>query len=134
MTHKFDIRTILEHYGAENLPNRGGWAKIRCPIHDDGSPSASFSEDKGTFRCFVCDFSGDGIDLIRHQEGMTWHEAVARAKEITGEDGSFKAAPVSTTPRRYKPVRIGEPREDGAPSPVRSTNQPTGRKRPRRIT
>ena len=59
---KFSIRPVLEHYGAENLPHRpGGWAKIKCPMHDDSNASASFNEDKGQFRCFACDFFGDAM-------------------------------------------------------------------------
>lgn len=135
MDLKFDIRRVLEFYDAEHLPSRGGWAKIRCVIHEDGSPSASFNELEGRFRCFVCDFFGDAIDLIRAKEGSTWHEAVKRAQEITGQDGSFKAPEaVTAKARRLKPIRIGEPREGRGESPARSTSQPTGRKRPRRIS
>ena len=76
---KFSIREALEAYGAENLPHRpGGWAKIKCVIHEDSNPSASFNESKGQFRCFTCDFFGDALDLIQLKEGVDYAGSVKR--------------------------------------------------------
>lgn len=134
LVKKFPIREVLEHYGADNLPHRHGWAKIKCVVHDDSSPSASFSEEKGSFRCFTCGFYGDAIDLIQRKEGGSWHEAVERAVQITGQDGNVTDTGGAAKPQRHRPVRIGDVHTAGGGSPQRtSTNKPAGRRRPRRI-
>ena len=136
LVKKFPIREVLEFYGADQLPHRHGWAKIKCVIHDDSSPSASFNEEKGSFRCFTCGFYGDAIDLIRHKESASWHEAVERAQEITGQDGNVVTDSGPGKPQRHRPVRIGEVRTAGGGSPrtaSSSSSKPAGRRRPRRI-
>ncbi len=48
---------------------------VRCPLpdHEDRTPSCSMSLVNGKWlvKCFGCDFSGDGIDLLAALDGMT---------------------------------------------------------------
>jgi DNA primase len=69
---KFSIGKVLEYYGAA-VPYGGGYAKLRCPFHDDRHPSATVNHVKQTFKCYVCDVSGDAIDVIRWREGSSNH-------------------------------------------------------------
>jgi hypothetical protein len=48
--------------------------KIRCPFHDDHSPSLHIYDDH--FHCFVCGAHGDVIDWLREREGLSLAEAV----------------------------------------------------------
>ena len=56
--------------------------KIRCPYHKrhahgDRTPSVSISEDKGLFRCWVCeDVRGDLFDLLHVVRGYTFGESL----------------------------------------------------------
>lgn len=132
MAGKFNIITVLEHYGAPPLSVGGSWSKVLCVVHDESNPSASYNSDKGSFRCFGCGFYGDAIDLIQRKEGLDYGEARERAGEITGEtlDGSSlftRQEPVS----RSKPVRLFDGASSGPPRRTH-TNGPVRRK-PRRI-
>jgi DNA primase len=83
---KFSIGKVLEYYGAA-VPYGGGYAKLRCPFHDDRHPSATVNHVKQTFKCYVCDVSGDAIDVIRWREGGGYEDAKQKAAQITGESG-----------------------------------------------
>ena len=88
---KPSISKVLEHYGAR-CNTRGGWQKLKCPFHNDRHASAGFNEDKGYFKCFTCDVSGDAYDIIMKQEGVGFVDAKRRAEEITGtSSGSLPA-------------------------------------------
>lgn len=54
--------------------DRKGWAL--CPFHRDKHPSMSFRN--GRFRCWVCDLSGDSIDLTGRLLGLDAMGAVRR--------------------------------------------------------
>ena len=63
---------------------------MRCPFHDDESPSMQCYEETGTVYCFAasCRTHGrslDVIDLIKEAEGCTKHEAIVKAKALAGE-------------------------------------------------
>lgn len=72
------IRRVLTHYGA-TLPQHYSteWLGIKCPFHKDEHASASFNEKLGKFSCFVCDVSGDVIDVVAHQEQLDTGEALS---------------------------------------------------------
>jgi DNA polymerase I-like protein with 3'-5' exonuclease and polymerase domains len=52
-------------------PYRG---KVRCPFHDDNTPSCHIYPDH--FHCFVCGAHGDALDWLTMVEGMDYGEAV----------------------------------------------------------
>lgn len=70
------IEVVLEHYGAEYVPLRLGWASMYCPFHEDRTKSGSVNTDEGWFKCFTCDVSGDVYDLIQMKEGIDFRESV----------------------------------------------------------
>lgn len=104
---------VLVHYGAAPVTPRGGWTPVKCPFHDDRSPSAAFSESEGRFHCFVCGIHEDAIGLIMEREHVDFQTAVSEAEAITGQSAD----------------RMREQPEPGGWFPVRQRNNRTvGRK------
>ena len=63
------IEQVLRHYGAEFVPTGHRWRPMLCVLHDESRPSASVNTDDCKYKCYVCDFSGDSLDLIAEKEG-----------------------------------------------------------------
>lgn len=58
------------------LKRRGQTLWACCPFHHEKTPSFAVSPDKGFYKCFGCDASGDAISFIRAIEGVSFMEAV----------------------------------------------------------
>lgn len=56
----------LERYGQEILPQSEDEVKIKCPFHDDQSPSCAVNIRKNLFKCHAagCGKSGDDLTLL----------------------------------------------------------------------
>jgi DNA primase len=114
---KHSIQSILEHYGA-TVRDREGWAKLRCPFHDDGHASATVNVEENAFNCFGCGVKGDTYSIIMEQERVGFREAVKIAEGITGKSSTTlrasgaKSRSVSRnerdnlTRRAYSPPRV----------------------------
>ena len=79
------INQVLDHYGLKADKNK----RLCCPFHDDKTPSMQVYPETNTVHCFSsnCKLHGkaiDVIDFILHQEGITKHEAIMKAKELAG--------------------------------------------------
>lgn len=79
------IGQVLDHYSLRVDKNN----MLRCPFHDDKTPSMQVYPDTNTVYCFSskCKLHGkaiDVIDFILHQEGISKHEAIVKAKELAG--------------------------------------------------
>src|SRR5438552_1587485 len=53
------IRDVLAHYtlmqgAAEKSSKRGIELRLRCPFHEDKTPSLSINAETGKFHCFGC--------------------------------------------------------------------------------
>jgi DNA primase len=74
---RIDFLAELEHREVRVPWNRQRFS-ICCPLpdHEDRTPSCSMSlvDGKWLVKCFGCDFSGDGIDLLAALDGMTTSE------------------------------------------------------------
>lgn len=83
MTDKPDIALVLEFFGGQ-VPNRSGYAPMKCVIHEDSHASATVNLSKQKYHCFVCHFDGDVYDVVSRIENIgEFKDAVARAEEIT---------------------------------------------------
>jgi len=49
------IATVLQHYNL--TPDRN--KQIRCPFHEDDTPSCRIYPETNSFHCFGCGASGD---------------------------------------------------------------------------
>jgi DNA primase len=105
MSEAPDISTILEYYGADRVPTRKGWAKMKCPFHEDSHASAAVNLDSNIFRCHGCQMKGDGFSLIKAKEGVEFREAVSIASRILNEVG--KVLPQRNTRSGGLPRRTG---------------------------
>jgi len=61
---------VVTHYGVDVPYYATGWTSILCPFHPDTNPSASINMDEDRFKCFVCDVSGDILDVVQQAENL----------------------------------------------------------------
>ncbi|MEU9126559.1 CHC2 zinc finger domain-containing protein [Kitasatospora sp. NPDC048540] len=64
---KPDLGELLDHYDVGRNPLRAT-GMVRCPLHEDNTPSMSFNTDKGLWRCHSCGEGGDSYSLIMKKE------------------------------------------------------------------
>ncbi len=89
---KFAVGPVLRELGLVSHLRGSGRSKVRCPFHNDSTPSATVDEDAQWFHCFTCGIHYDAIDLLReygHQADFA--SALAEAERISGQG----SAPVS---------------------------------------
>ena len=89
-----NITAILEHYGA-TVPTRNGWAKMKCPFHNDSHASAAVNLQENIFKCHGCQYKGDGYKIIMDKEGVGFREAISIAEGIL--DARGEVLPQRTT-------------------------------------
>lgn len=80
---KLSIEAVLSRY--QLTADRSN--RLKCPFHDDKTPSMQVYPKTGTWTCFSSNCnagSGDQIDFIMKKEGCTKHEAILKAKEMLG--------------------------------------------------
>ncbi len=73
---------------------------IRCPWHEDSTPSLHVDDEKGLFKCHGCGLGGDHITAIQKFEGRGFREALVKLQELAGGEiaslggnGSKRVAP-----------------------------------------
>ena len=101
------IMTVLSHYNLKANRNN----MLPCPFHEDKKPSMRVYPETNTAYCFAgtCDIESlDGIDFIMRMEGCSKHEAILKAKTLSGETPKARVATsiktktdLSTTFTRY---------------------------------
>ena len=70
------IRDVLTHYSlmqdaAEKPTKRGMELRLRCPFHEEKTPSLSINVETGKFHCFGCKAKGGDIfDFVVRKEGI----------------------------------------------------------------
>ena len=80
---QLSILDVLGHY--QLSPDRNN--RLKCPFHDDKTPSFQVYPKTGTWTCFSGNCtagSGDQVDFIMKHEGITKHEAILKAKDLLG--------------------------------------------------
>jgi DNA primase len=80
---QLSILKVLAHYGL--VPDRNN--RLRCPFHEDSSPSLQVYPKTNTWNCFSSSCSagsGDQIDFIMKYEKISKHEAILKAQELLG--------------------------------------------------
>ena len=80
---RLSINTVLKYYRLQCDRNH----RLRCPFHDDKTPSMQVYPKTGTWTCFSSNCtagSGDQVDFIMRMEGISKHEAILKAKGLAG--------------------------------------------------
>lgn len=78
---EIDARDVAERLGLEGRRS-GSNIAIRCPVHDDRSPSCYVYANG--YKCFACGASGSVIDLVMAVRSVAFGEAVDWIAEATG--------------------------------------------------
>jgi DNA primase len=69
----------------EDIPTGYGWVRMRCPFHEDRTPSAAVNHEVDGFRCHSCDRSGDALKLLQTERRIDFKEAAEIARALGGE-------------------------------------------------
>ena len=75
--NQVSIKDVLAHYSfmqgsTKRNTKQGVELRIRCPFHEDKTPSLSLTVNTGRFYCFGCRAKGgDILDFVVTKEGMT---------------------------------------------------------------
>jgi len=78
---RLPILEVLRHYGLK--PDRNN--RVRCPFHEDQTPSMQIYPQTGTFCCFSSNCTagtGDVIQFIELMEKCDKHEALIKATQL----------------------------------------------------
>jgi DNA primase len=69
-----DLARVVESAGVE-LRRQGSRHVALCPFHDENTPSFFVFGDR-RFKCFGCGESGDVIDFVQKQFGLSFQDAL----------------------------------------------------------
>jgi len=89
---RLKIETVLGRYNL--TPDRNN--RLKCPFHDDKTPSLQVYPETNTWTCFSSNCkagSGDQIDFIMKYEKITKHQAILKSKEFLGIHSSTIQSP-----------------------------------------
>jgi hypothetical protein len=113
-----DARKLCESLGlAEGSKPNGKGLLIRCPAHQDRTPSCGVTPGPdGTLRarCFSCDWTGDALDIIAKVRGLSlrsadeFREVLIEGAEIAGDLGLADEIR-GDAPRNDRPRRVVQP-------------------------
>jgi len=124
------LAAVAAERGVE-LKRKGKGLVGLCPFHREKTPSFSVSPDKGLFRCFGCDASGDVISFVVKHDGVSFPEALrklsARAgislEEVmekpsgNGHRAVSRSGPVLSSALMPTPMELFSPPPGMAPDP-----------------
>ncbi len=126
-----DARVLCEALslvgGKGSFSRQAGGLLIRCPWHEDGSPSCSVRRGPdGTIavRCHACGATGDALSLVAVAHGLTmrgddFRQVLIRAAEIGGLHGlvaELETGHAPTERRAPVPRPAPEPERDYPPA------------------
>ena len=84
------LAPLLDHYDTQYRDVEGN-QRVRCPVHEERSPSCTVNLGEGWFRCFHDEScKGDAYSLVMAVEGWDFVQAKQLVAELTGVDGPVK--------------------------------------------
>jgi len=124
-----DFGSVLNHYQLEH-PAGKTQLKVRCPFHEEHTPSMSIHVTDGKFHCFGCGAKGNTLEFVARMEGKDpsvkeeLYESALLALAIVGRDpaefsrgapGNAQKSPLraSTVESRPKPRPAPQTRHSG---------------------
>jgi DNA primase catalytic core len=75
---RLQIAAVLQRYNLK--PDKNGM--LKCPFHEDKTPSLKIYTDTNTYNCFGCGANGDAIQFIESFEKLSKHESILKAKSL----------------------------------------------------
>ena len=79
---RIDIVELISPYSP--LKRTGRTLKGLCPFHQEKTPSFNVDPDRGRYKCFGCDESGDIFTFLMKAEGLTFAEAIEKLADKAG--------------------------------------------------
>lgn len=76
--------TIFDVFEAMGLDEPAETHQMRCPFHDDHSPSARVYADQNKLYCFTCQRTWDVIDAVQTHWQLTFADALVWLEERFG--------------------------------------------------
>uniref|UniRef100_UPI001E564EF6 CHC2 zinc finger domain-containing protein n=2 Tax=Photorhabdus TaxID=29487 RepID=UPI001E564EF6 len=67
-----------------SMKKRGEDYVLRCPFHNEKTPSMVISPAKNLYHCFGCGAAGSVLDWVIQTEGVTLKIAIRRLRELAG--------------------------------------------------
>ena len=95
--------------------------KGQCPFHADKTPSFFVSTDKGLYRCFGCEESGDVFSFVQKTQNLNFREALELLAQRVGiklTDGRANSAPKVQPQAVVRPIAAPEPKTQAAETPM----------------
>jgi hypothetical protein len=90
-----DLPSLIRSYGIELKPTGKNAYQIRCPFHDDKTPSLSvgYRNNKWMWNCFGCRAHGNSLDFRIAYEKISFSDAYQKGAEelrlgSTGTNGN----------------------------------------------
>ena len=94
------IESTIERLSGQTIMRH----KIRCPFHDDGSPSLHVYEDGG-WKCFGCGLSGDVLSFVGYFFFGTQYDPTLHFIDVIDKLGALEIAPLPPRTTKPKPER-----------------------------
>ena len=83
LTRLPDLTQLFERDGHTPKKFGGGWF-VRCPFHEDGSPSCHIHNERGKFHCYGCGAKGDAIDYYQKTRDLSFQDTLVELAHIAG--------------------------------------------------
>ena len=74
---RVDIVDLVSSY--LELKKTGTNFRALCPFHNEKTPSFMVNQDRGMFKCFGCQESGDIFTFVEKMEGVEFPEAMTKS-------------------------------------------------------
>ena len=81
---EFPISGIIGRY--ISLKPKGPNHLGLCPFHHDHHPSLSVNDQKGVFKCFVCDVGGNAITFVQRLKNLSFLDALQEIAQLLNID------------------------------------------------
>ncbi len=101
------FETVLQRYGLE-AKGQGAERMIRCPFHDDRTPSCSVNLDRRVFHCFACGAGGSILDFVARMESAPLVEAAYLVASWSNVDAQ-PSNPVGRKRKRLEDLPVNSP-------------------------
>jgi DNA primase len=119
------IRDVLAHYGlmegTQEKPSKHGLElRLRCPFHEDSTPSLSINAETGKFHCFGCHAKGGDIfDFVVAKEQITAGDRTKSRRQaaLLLQDWFGAVAGATPAPEKSAAADTAAPIEDVTPAP-----------------
>ena len=95
-----------------DLVKKGNDYFAHCPLHEDKTPSLSFTPSENSFFCFSCGAKGKMIGYLMKFEGLSFDEAVEKASRLANVDmAQMCQSPTIMLLKRWRPYLSPPPND-----------------------